>query len=114
MLFEVGVGPVDADPVGGEEADAEDEVVDGLGRAHREGDGQGLPGHEDVTLVASLVEEADARDLHLAAAPAPLAVGPSAGCVRRARAPRGRRLRVGRRRLRAPGRAGPPRRPPRR
>jgi hypothetical protein len=73
-LLQVRVGAVHVDAVRGEEADAEHEVLDRLRRPHVQRDREALPWREHVPRVVAVVEQPDTRDLHLAAAPAPLAV----------------------------------------
>ena len=50
----------------GEEADPEDEVLDGRARGDGQGDGQALAMDVHVPLAPAIVEEAHGRDLHLA------------------------------------------------
>ena len=65
-----GVGPVAADPVLAEDADAEHGVLDRAMRAEAEMDGAGLARLEEVPLASVAARELDAGQLDLPAPPA--------------------------------------------
>src|SRR6185436_1055808 len=93
VVLEVGVGAVDADAVGREQADPEHEVLDRLARGDREHELERLAGHEHVPLALARVQQAHRADLHLAAAPAPRAIGARAARLGAGLARRGFRAR---------------------
>ena len=74
VILDVGVGAVDRRAIDGEKADAEHEIVDGLGCAYTKDHAQPLPRNENVPFSARGVAKLDGGDLDLPASPAALPI----------------------------------------